>query len=221
MFTDRIQAARLLAERLAAYRGTHPLVLAVPRGAVPMGEVVAEVLEGDLDVVLVHKLGAPGNREYALGAVGEDGEVLLRPEAHGLGLDPRWIERAVEEELRELARRRRLYTPGRGAAEVAGRTVVVVDDGVATGATLLAALRQVRRGGPRRLVVAMGVAPEGVAARLGEVADEVVCLEEPAFFAAVGERFMDFRQVEDAEVVEILERAARRHVAGGAGAGVR
>jgi predicted phosphoribosyltransferase len=164
-------------------------------------------------VVLVHKLGAPGTREYAIGAVSEGGEMLLRPQAHELGLDPRWLEAEVAEELAELKRRRALFTPGRGAADVAGRTVIVVDDGVATGATLAAALRLVRRGTPRRLVAAVAVAPAGVAARLGDVADEVVCLEEPEVFFAVGEHFADFRQVEDEEVVAILARAAARQPA--------
>jgi predicted phosphoribosyltransferase len=212
MFADRIHAARLLAQQLTRYRGMDPLVLAVPRGAVPMGEVIAEALDGDLDVVLVHKLGAPGNPEYALGAVSETGEVLLRPEAR-LTVHPGWLSGAIEKERRELARRRALFTPGRDAPDVAGRTVIVVDDGVATGATLAAALRLVRRGGPRRLIAAVAVAPAGVATRLAGGANEVVILEEPPFFAAVGEHFADFRQVEDAEVVAILARAGARREA--------
>jgi predicted phosphoribosyltransferase len=213
MFADRRQAAGQLAERLAHHRGTDPLVLAVPRGAVPMAEVIAAALDGELDVVLVHKLGAPGNREYAIGAVSENGEVLLRPQVYELGLDLRWLQAEVAEELAELKRRRTLFTPGRGAADVAGRTVIVVDDGVATGATLAAALRLVRRGTPRRLVAAVAVAPAGVSTRLGDVADEVVCLEEPVVFLAVGEHFADFRQVADEEVVAILARAAARRPA--------
>lgn len=212
MFADRIHAARLLAERLAPYRGTDPLVLAVPRGAVPMGEVIAEALDGDLDIVLVHKLGAPGNPEYALGAVSESGEVLLRPEAR-LTVHPSWLTEAVAAERRGLTMRRALFTPGRGPADVKGRTVIVVDDGVATGATLAAALRLVRRGTPRRLVAAVAVAPQGAVARLAGAANEVVCLEEPPSFTSVGEHFADFRQVDDAEVVSILERAAARRAA--------
>jgi predicted phosphoribosyltransferase len=221
MFDDRLHAARLLVQRLAAYRGTSPLVLAVPRGAVPMGEVIAEALDGELDVVLVHKLGYPGNPEYAIGAVSETGEVLLRPEAHWLDVDRRWIASEVERQRRELARRRTLFTPGRAAVEAAGRTVIVVDDGVATGATLLAALRLVRQDEPRRLVVAVGVAPPAAVLRLAEAADEVVCLEQPQHLMAVGEHFADFRQVGDAEVVAILQRAAAgRRTLAGAGAAI-
>ena len=221
MFSDRLHAARLLARRLAPYRGTNPLVLAVPRGAVPMGEVIAEALDGELDIVLAHKLGYPGNPEYAIGAVSETGEVMLRPESRQLDVDRRWVEGEAEREWRELARRRALFTPGRAAVEVAGRTVIVVDDGVATGATLLAALRLVRQGKPRRLIAAVGVAPPGAVARLAEVADEVVCLQQPQHLMAVGEHFADFSQVGDPEVVATLQRAAaRRRAMAGAGAGV-
>lgn len=213
MFPNRLCAARLLAERLARYRGERPLVLAVPRGAVPMGELLAHSLDGELDVVLVHKLGAPGNPEYAIGAVSERGEVLLRSDAAAAGLAGLAAERAAAAELGELRRRREVFTPGRGPADVAGRTVIVVDDGAATGATLLAALRLVRAGRPRRLVVALGVAPPATVAELALVADEVVCLEQPPWFLAVGEHYEDFRQVEDGEVVACLRRAEARRAA--------
>ena len=213
MLHDRLHAARLLARRLARHRGERPLVLAVPRGAVPMGEVIAEALDGELDIVLVHKLGAPGNPEYAVGAVSERGDVLLRSDAAAAGLDGAAAERAAAAELRALRRRRQLVTPGRGPADVAGRTVVVVDDGAATGATLLAALRLVRAGRPRRLVVALGVAPPATVADLAAVADEVVCLEQPHWFLAVGEHYEEFRQVEDGEVVACLRRAAAHRAA--------
>ncbi len=210
MFSDRIQAAKLLAAELAGYRGAHPLVLAVPRGALPMGEVIAEALDGELDVVLVHKLGAPANPEYAIGAVSEAGELELRPEARELDLDPHWLETQTQKEKQELTRRRAFFTPGRAGAAINGRTVIVVDDGVATGATLLAALKLVRRSSPRRLVAAVAVAPPGAVERLRAAADEVVCLQQPALFWAVGQFFEDFGQVEDEEVVAILKRAAQR-----------
>jgi predicted phosphoribosyltransferase len=213
VFSDRIQAARLLAAKLAGYRGTHPLVLAVPRGALPMGEVIAEALDGDLDVVLVHKLAAPGNPEYAIGAVSETGELELRPEAREFVLDPHWLEAQRLKETQELARRRAFFTPGRSGAPIDGRTAIVVDDGVATGATLLAALKLVRRSSPRRLVAAVAVAPPAAVEKMRAEADEVVCLQQPALFWAVGQFFDDFRQVEDQEVVAILERAARRRAA--------
>ncbi|MEJ2674718.1 MAG: phosphoribosyltransferase family protein [Acidihalobacter sp.] len=159
MFANRLEAAECLAERLAAYRGTHPLILAVPRGGVPMGEVLADRLDGEMDVVLVRKLGAPGNPEYAIGAVDETGHHELTPEAQVLSLSPAYIKAEVAAQQDVLRRRRGSYTPVRAPIAAEGRVVIVVDDGVATGATLLAALRSVRRSKPERVIAAVGVAP--------------------------------------------------------------
>ena len=203
-FENRLSAARLLAARLARFRGTRPLVLGIPRGAVPMARVIAEALEGDLDVVLVHKIGAPGNAEFAIGSVSESGEVVLGPAAASVGAGPEYVAREVESQVRALRERRRLLSPVHAPADPAGRVVIVVDDGVATGSTMLAALTILRRRGPARLVAAMAVAPPETARRLAGVADEVFCLDTPSDFRAVGQFFRDFTPVSDEEVVAAL-----------------
>lgn len=203
MFIDRLDAARQLAQRLAAYRGQHPLVLGIPRGAVPMARAIADALDGDLDVVLVHKLGARGNPEFAIGAVSEDGTVNLSGDA----ADEAHIRQETARRLAELRERRRRYTPSRPPFDAAGRLVIVVDDGSATGHTMVAALQAVRPRHPRRLVAALGVAPPGVVPRLRQWADEVVCLETPASFFAVGQFFANFDQVTDDEVEQCLKQA--------------
>jgi len=208
MFRDRADAAARIAERLSHLRGTHPLVLAVPRGGVPMGAIVADALEGELDVVLVRKLGAPGNPEFAVGAIGEDGTVQLNEDVPPAALPPGYLERESDAQRETLRRRRRLYSPVHPPIDPAGRTVIVVDDGAATGSTLLAAVRVVRTRQPRRLVVALGVAPRDTLARLAEAADEVVSVETPRSFFAVGQFYRDFSPVSDNEVIEVL-RAAR------------
>lgn len=202
-FRDREQAAHRLAVELRGYRRRRPLILAVPRGAVPMAKILAEALDGELDVVLVHKIGAPGNPEYAIGAVSETGEVSVRA-GSGYAADDPWVRAEAARQLAVLAERRASYTPGRPAVEVHDRVVIVVDDGVATGATLAAALALVRRGEPRRLIVAVGVAPMEALTELRREADEVVCLATPFPFWAVGQHYEDFRQVSDDEAIALL-----------------
>lgn len=209
MFRDREDAARQLAAKLATYRGARPLVLGIPRGAVVMAAIIAERLGGDLDVALVRKLGAPGQPELAVGAVDETGRVTLDGAADALGLDPEYLERERERQSAVLRARRARYTPARAPVNPNGRVVIVVDDGVATGATLSAALRLVRGLGPARLVAAAAVAPPQAAARLAREADEVVVLALPQPFTAVGAFFEDFRQVDDDDVVRLLERFGR------------
>lgn len=210
-FADRREAAERLVAALEAYRGRNPLVLAIPRGAVPMGEILANGLGGDLDVVLVRKIGAPGQPEYALGAVDETGRVYLHPEARHLRLPETYWESETKAQMATLARRRREYTPQRPPLSPAGRVVIVVDDGLATGSTMIAALTAVRAQGPIRLIAATAVAPPETAERLKDFADEVVCLERPPHFQSVGQFFDDFSQVDDGEVMEILNR--RTHAA--------
>lgn len=209
-FADRREAGAALARALAEYRGRNPLVLAIPRGAVPMGAVVAEQLEGELDVVLVRKLGAPWNPEFAVGAVSEDGATLVDEDAAtAAGADRAYLEEERATQLARLRTRRMTYTPLRPPVDPAGRVVIVLDDGVATGSTMVAALRAVRARGPAELVAATAVAPPSALAKLRAEADRVVVLLTHEPFYGVGRFFDDFTQVEDDEVARVLARAAR------------
>jgi len=209
-FRDRRDAGERLGARLAALRGQDVVVLALPRGGVPVAFEVARALSAPLDVLVARKLGAPGNPEYALGAVAEGGALVLDPEAL-LEADVGGAElaRLVEAETAEISRRVRAYRGDRPLPEVAGRVVVLVDDGIATGRTARAALRALRARGPARLVLAAPVAAASTAAALRKEADEVVCLLEPDHFFAVGTWYEAFAQTTDSEVLELLEQAYR------------
>lgn len=206
MFKDREEAARMLAERLSAYAGTSPLVLAIPRGAVPMARIIAAALGGEFDVVLVRKLGAPGNAEYAIGAVAESGWTYLSPWATQAGAEPHYIEQQKQRELEKIRLRRAQYSPLRIAHDPKGRTVIVVDDGLATGATMIAALHAVRAQAPARLVCAVPVAPPDTVDNVATLCDDMVCLYAPAGFRAVGQFYQDFRQIEDEDVIDLLRQ---------------
>lgn len=208
-FKDREEAAAQLAGRLGNYRGEDPLVLAIPRGAVPMGKILARQLDGELDVVLAHKIGAPGNPELAVGAVGEGGEVYLASYAGSLGVTEASAQEEAARQLEGLRKRRKLYTPYRPSLQAQGRVAILVDDGIATGATMLAAIRELRRQAPRKIVVAAAAAPPEVVEKLRREADEVEVLVAESDFGAVGEFFEDFRQVTDEEVVGILKETAK------------
>lgn len=203
-FLNRVQAGQQLAEAMADLRGRRPLVLAIPRGAVPIGRVVADKLDGELDVVLAHKLGAPWNPELAVGAVDEAGHVYVSDNAAAIGADEAYLEREAHAQLQQLQRRRRLFTPDRAPIDAHGRLVIVVDDGLATGATMMAALQAVRLQSPEHLVCAVPVSSEEALQAVAPLADEVVCLAVPKFFGGVGRFYFDFAQVEDDEVVAAL-----------------
>jgi putative phosphoribosyl transferase len=206
-FRDRIDAGTQLARALAQWRGARPLVFAIPRGAVPMGKVVADALDGELDVVLTRKLHAPGNPEFAVGAVAETGWTYVADHAARAGATPAYLEREIEAERATMRHRRAQYTPVRPPLDPAGRVAIVVDDGLATGATMIAALHALRERHPRRLICAVPVASHEAVDLVRPHCDELVCLSTPPGFHAVGQFYRDFRQVDDAEVVALLRDA--------------
>ena len=208
-FRNRSDAGRRLAKALAAYKGQPAVVLALPRGGVPVGAEIADALGAPLDLVLVRKIGVPFQPELAMGAVaGGTPPVTVRNEdvIAMLRIDAASFKAVEERELAEIERRRAAYLAGRASPEVAGKVAIVVDDGVATGATTRAALRAVRARKPARLVLATPVAPAETLADLRREADEVVCLEDHLFLGAIGGCYLDFRQVSDEEVTAILAR---------------
>ena len=213
IFDSRLDAGRRLATALAAYKGRNPLVLAIPRGAVEMGAEIARLLGGELDVVLVKKLRAPGSPEFAVGAIDETGWAYVAGHAAQAGADAAYLAREKGEELELLRRRRALYTPARAPVDPAGRVAIVVDDGIATGASMIAALHAVRAKQPARLICAVPVAPAESLEQIRPYADELVCLETPEEFMAVGQFYRHFEQVEDHEVVALLARHGKRATA--------
>lgn len=212
-FRDRSDAGRQLAARLGAYAGSgDALVLALPRGGVPVAFEVATALAAPLDLVLVRKLGAPHQPELAVGAVvdGASPEVVLNAEVATAFASDEYIASAKAAALREIERRRITYLRGRAAVDPSGRDAIVVDDGMATGATALVAVHALKRRGAQRVIVATPVAPPDAVARLAAEADRVVCLAQPEWFSGISAFYRDFHQLEDAEVVDLLDRAAAR-----------
>ena len=211
-FANRAEAGRLLAERLVALKLPTPrVVLALPRGGVPIAAIVARALHAPLDLLLVRKIGLPWQPELALAAVvdGERPEIVVDEAVQAYSdVEPDYIEKQAIVELREIARRRALYLTGRAAVPVAGCTAIVVDDGIATGTTVRAALKALRRRNPARLVLAVPVAPSDTLAELRNEVDQIVCLAEPYPFEAIGLHYRDFHQVPDDEVLAALDAAA-------------
>lgn len=208
-FADRIEAAELLAMRLQEYRGRNPLILAIPRGAVPMAKVIADNLEGELDVVLVHKFGAPYDPEFALGAVDENGWIYVAPHAHVYGIDSPKMQQEQSRQVQMLTKRRDQYTPYRPPIDPKGRIAIIVDDGIATGATMIAALHAVRAREPAELICAVPIAASDSLDTIRPLADKIVCINASAHMGSVGAFYRHFQQVEDEEVIEILSHASR------------
>jgi predicted phosphoribosyltransferase len=214
VFRDRTEAGRVLAEQLAAYADRPDvIVLALPRGGVPVGYEVAQALHAPLDVFLVRKLGVPGHEELAMGAVATGGvRVLNEQVVRALHIPDPVIDAVARWELEELARRERLYRGDRPPPDVRGRTVILVDDGLATGATMLAAVRALRQQQPERIVVAVPIASRDTCDLLRDEVDDVICAATPDPFYAVGLWYENFEQLTDEEVRELLARATGRTV---------
>jgi predicted phosphoribosyltransferase len=209
MFQDRQDAARKLAAKLKVKQLHDPLVLAIPRGGVVTGAVLARQLGAELDIVLARKLRAPYQPEFAIGAVSEDGQVYLNPHvANEIAPDDPYLEEERRHQFAEIARRKRLFRAVRPQAAVEGRSVIITDDGIATGSTMMAALQIARTQKPRELIAAVPVAAPDSLDEISRWCDEVVCLSAPRTFVAIGQFYEDFGQVEDEEVVAMLRATA-------------
>lgn len=211
LFKDRAEAGRMLAERLKGKTGPGSVVLALPRGGVPVGAEVAGALGAELDVMPVRKLGVPGQPELAMGAIAPDGAQFVDREImRSAHVSQAQFERVLEGEQAELARREALYRGSHAPASVEGKTVILIDDGMATGATMHAALRALRLRRPARVIVALPVAPLGAEMDFADLVDEFVCLAQPALFFSVGQHYDDFEQTSDEEVRQLLASAHAR-----------
>ena len=210
MFHDREDAGRKLAARLTRFRALDPLVLGLPRGGVPVAYEVARALDAPLDVVVARKIGAPGHEEYGIGAVAQGGAFYLdEPRIAALGVHHTWLARAAAEQSAEIERRLRAYRGDRPTLDARDRVVILVDDGLATGVTTRAAVRALRKMGPREVVLAVPAAARDTARALRAEVDELICLEAPEDFYAVGQCYEDFGQTTDDEVIALLARAER------------
>lgn len=209
-FENRHDAGQQLAEKLMRFAARHPVILALPRGGVPVAYEVAKALDAPLDLLFVRKIGAPGHEEYGIGAVvdGASPQLVLNEEIiRELNPGTNYIHAETQRQLAEIDRRRQAYCGNRPHIPIKGRAVIVIDDGIATGATMKAALRGANKNDPASLVLAVPVAPPSTIADLAQECDEVICLETPEAFGAVGAFYQDFTQTEDAEVIKLLNAA--------------
>jgi putative phosphoribosyl transferase len=217
-FADRTEAGRLLAQRLVSMHLVNPVVLALPRGGVPVGAQIARALNAPLDLLLVRKIGVPWQPELAVAAVidGEQPDVVIDESVQrAAGIPVEYIDKQAKEQLGEIERRRRLYLGARAPVTVKGCTAIVVDDGIATGTSMRAALRALRRRAPARLVLAVPVAPPDTVARLRAEVDDVVCLSQPSPFMAIGPYYDDFHQLADSEVTALMSELDRAQAKAG------
>lgn len=207
IFNDRYDAGRRLAQKLLDFKGSDTLVLALPRGGVPVGYEVARALGAQLDIIVARKLGAPGQPELGIGAIAPEVRVINESLVRQLGIEEHDIDRIVGHETAEMHRRLRLYRGNRPAVDIAGKTVILVDDGLATGVTAQAAARAVQAERPARLILAVPVCSPEAAMRLADEVDDIVCLLQPEDFGAVGQWYVDFNQTSDEEVMTLLREA--------------
>ncbi len=208
-FKDRVEAGKSLAKALEKYKGEDAVVYALPRGGVILGYEVARDLHAPLDLIITRKIGYPGNEECAVCAVAEDGHMICDQSAASM-LDPEWLEDQAKKEMLEARRRREVYLKGQEPLKANGKIAIVVDDGVATGLTLLLAIGELKHRNPKKIVVAVPVASRDAAARIGEEADDLVALEVPIYFQAVGAYYQSFPQTSDEEVIGLLDAARRQ-----------
>ncbi len=209
VFSDRREAGELLAREIYERIGNtliDPVVVAIPRGGVVVAEPIAEVLRAPIELVFPRKIGAPFNEEFAVGAVTENGHVLLNPYAETFGVTKEYLKRKVQEELLEIERRKKKYLGNLPRIPIEGRDVILVDDGIATGLTVKAAILSLRRRNPNRIILAVPVMPAEKVPEFREMVDELVVLHAPEFFQAVGQFYRDFSQTTDEEVIEIIRR---------------
>jgi len=206
MLQNREEAAHSLAQKLLSYRGKNPLILAIPRGAVGMGRIIADALDGDLDVVLVRKIGHPINSEFAIGAVDEDGQVYMDEEAPLDQIPIKYLESERQTQWHKLIERRKYYTPVHKSLSPKQRIVILIDDGIATGWTLKAAIQATKERKPQKIIVAVGVASPQAIKEIENMVDEVICLLTPHDFYAVGQFYHDFLEASDEEVIKLLAR---------------
>jgi putative phosphoribosyl transferase len=211
LFNDRKEAGKLLAAELSQYKGQNAVVLGIPRGGIVVAREIAREIDGELDIILAHKLRSPGYSELAMGAISEDGKIFLNEEVvRELGVSETNLHKERQRQMVEINRRIEMFRKERQKAQLSGRIVIVTDDGIATGSTTQAALWSVRQERPRKLICAMPVGPEETLMRLADDADEIICLRSPSYFMAVGQFYVRFQPVEDEEVREILHQEQQR-----------
>ena len=210
-FNDRVEAGKKLAKALEDFKGKNAIILAIPRGGVVVGFEIASELELPLDVIIPRKVGAPNNPELAIGAIAEDGTIILDNSlVTYLGVSESFIREESARQREEIKRRLKVYRPNEPSPNVKGLDVILVDDGIATGSTMKAALASVKNQGAKTVTVAVPVGPPSTIEELKEQADKVICLKTPEFFQAIGRFYLDFNQTSDEEVIELLRLSIRK-----------